>query len=104
LLYWFLVLWNIGFAQKWHFFSLNNEPVFGQVDGGLISLEHVQTEQEMCRFPFHDGEAAWEKKITNSNLCRVNTSQDLGGTDTTGYTGKSCVNEPHDATGFGISG
>ena len=96
-----LVLGNVRFAEKGDVVVPDHESVFIQVDTGLVALQHVEPEQEVHIFAFHDGEATGEIGGADFDLGRVDAAEDLGGAHAASDARVSSINEAHDVAGFG---
>ena len=69
LLRFFQVLWEFGFTQEADFVAVaEDELVASQVDDGLEALEHVQAQEEVHVFAFHDCEGAGHGGIADFNV------------------------------------
>ena len=99
-----VVLGDVGLAEEGDLDVADDEPAFLQVDAGLVALEHVEAEQQIHVFAFHDGEAAGEEEAADLDLRRVHAAEDLGRADAAGDAGEALVDQPHDAACFGARG
>ena len=48
-----LILWQFVFGEERNLAALNHERVLGKIDAGLVTFEHVQTEQEIDVFSLY---------------------------------------------------
>lgn len=96
----FLVLGNVGFAQEPNFLVPDHERAFGQVDAGLVTLQHIESQQQIMVLAFHDCEAAREKHVSDFDLGGVDTAEDFGGANAAGDAGKTFIDQAHDVAFF----
>lgn len=97
----FLVLGDVGLAQERDFLVPDHERALGEVDAGLVALEHVEPEQQIHVLAFHDGEAAGEEQAADFDLGGVYPPEDIGGSDSAGDAGVALVDQAHDTAVFG---
>ena len=69
-----------------------------------MPLQHVQPEQQVDVFPFHDGKAAGQEETADFDLCRVHAAQDLSRAHATREARVAFVDQAHDAAGLGAAG
>ena len=99
------VLGNVRLTEKGDLIAVaEHEFVVLQVDDGLVAFEHVETEEEVDVLTLHDGEGAGHGGFADGDGGRVNTAQDLGGTDTLGDARVAPVDQAHNPAGFGARG
>jgi hypothetical protein len=97
----FFVLRNLSLSQERNLFALNAKLVLGQINGSLVSFQHIEAKQKIDRFALHNGKTAWQEQVAYFDLSRVNTANDVGRADTAGYTSEASINESHDSTCLG---
>lgn len=100
----FLVLGDVGFAQEGDLDVSDDELAFLQVDAGLVAFEHVEAEEQVDVFAFHDREAAGQEEAADFDLGGMDTAEDLGRADAAGNAGEAFVDKPHDAACLGARG
>lgn len=78
---------------------VDNQCILGEVNTGLVAFQHVQSKQQIHTLALHDCERASQEQVpANTDLCTVDTSQNLGHTHTASNACKSLVDQSHDTT------
>ena len=67
----------------------------------MVSAEHIQTEQDIHRLVFQDGEGAWEENVLDFELCHVDSAHDFCGPNSLGNSLPAHVHQPGEATFLG---
>jgi hypothetical protein len=83
--------WDVSLAQERHSLVLDDEGAALEIDAGLVSTEHVQSEQQINLLALHHGKRAGEEHLADANLGRVDAAEDWSGTDSLGDTAVAAV-------------
>jgi len=65
-----------------------------------VALEHVEAKQQVHRLPFQNRESHGKEEVSESNLSRVNATEDFCRSHALGNTSEPLVNQAHDSTRF----
>ncbi|KAH7062961.1 hypothetical protein BKA63DRAFT_189760 [Paraphoma chrysanthemicola] len=87
--------------QKWYLNALEAQSILLQVDLGLVTLEHVESEQEINVFALHDSKCAGHDSTANFDLCMMHATKNAGRAYTTGHASITRIHKTHDAAPLG---
>ena len=87
-------------CEERDFPALDPETVLFQIDASLMSFEHVETEEEIDIASLEHRKSDRKEQVFKPDLRAVNSTEDLGGSDTACNTLEAFIHEPHDTTLF----
>ena len=64
----------IFFRKERHTFRSNHKDLVVEVDGALVTAEHIKAEDEIHVLVFEDSEGTGEERFSDLNVCRVHSS------------------------------
>lgn len=90
------MLRDIRLSQEGNGLVLDDQSALFEVDTRLVAPEHVQTQEQVDVFSFHDRERARQEHLSDFDLRGVDPTKNVGGADPLGDTTVATINEAHD--------